>query len=69
MLENPTTAVLALSSSLAKDVLQLVAPRGVKEVRHDAGEPTHSKDPICLGDVGWGDHYGHRHHDVDVERL
>lgn len=68
MLENPTTAVLAVSSHLAKDVLQLLAPHTVKEVREHTAEPAH-KEPICLGDAGWLDHYGHRHHDVDVERL
>ncbi|TAN63409.1 MAG: hypothetical protein EPN20_09740 [Magnetospirillum sp.] len=70
MLENPTTAVLALSSHLAKDILQLLAPHDIKEVRHHTAEQqAHTTEPICLGDAGWLDHYGHRHHDVDVERL
>ncbi|MDO8606457.1 MAG: hypothetical protein Q7R40_07980 [Phaeospirillum sp.] len=68
MLENPTTAVLAVTSHLAKDILQLVAPHDAKEVRHHSVE-TVRKEPICLGDAGWLDHYGHRHGDVDVERL
>jgi len=27
------------------------------------------KDPVCLDDAGLGEHYGHRHGDVDIERL
>ena len=69
MLEHPTTAVLALGTHLAKDVLQVLAPRDVKDVRHHALEDTQMAEPVCLGDAGWLDHYGHRHHDVDVERL
>jgi hypothetical protein len=66
MLEIPTTAALAVSTHIAKDVLQVLAPRKVDEVRQHAAEQV---GPICLGDAGWCDHYGHRHHDVDVERL
>ena len=69
MFENPTVAVLALGSHLAKDVLQVLAPRDVSDVRHHVAEQAGKAEPVCLGDPGWCDHYGHRHHDVDVERL
>ena len=69
MLEIPTTAALAVGTHMAKDVLQVLAPRKVDEVRHYDTEQVQASGPICLGDVGWCDHYGHRHHDVDVERL
>ena len=69
MLENPTTAALAVGAHLAKDVLQMLAPRSVDDVRHHVVEQVMTTGPICLGDAGWCDHYGHRHHDVDVERL
>lgn len=69
MLEHPSMAALVLGSHLAKDILQLVAPSNKQEARHDVPVETEKTQPICLGDAGWLDHYGHRHLDVDVERL
>ncbi|MBI3443983.1 MAG: hypothetical protein HY055_01100 [Magnetospirillum sp.] len=69
MLQNPATAALAVTTHLTKDVLQLLAPHHGDEVRHDVAEQVKTTGPICLNDAGWLDHYGHRHHDVDVERL
>ncbi|OAN55983.1 hypothetical protein A6A04_10510 [Paramagnetospirillum marisnigri] len=69
MIENPTFAVLAASSHLATGLLQVLAPRETRDVRCEAAEKARVAQPICLGDVGWCDHYGHRHGDVDVERL
>jgi hypothetical protein len=69
MLEHPGIAALAIGNSLAKDVLQLMAPVGRQDGRQDAPVAAAPPHPICLDDVGWLDHYGHRHHDVDVERL
>jgi hypothetical protein len=56
--------MLGLTSHLARDILLLIASPGHHEVRHPEGA-----EPICLDDVSWTEHYGHRHHDVDVERL
>lgn len=64
MLHTPHSAILELTSHLAKDILQIVAVPEHHEVRHPE-----KSEPICLNDVSWTDHYGHRHHDVDVERL
>jgi hypothetical protein len=66
MLEHPSTAVLVVGSHLAKDILEVIAPPKAKDVRQSAAEALR---PICLDDAGLCDHYGHRHHDVDVERL
>lgn len=66
MLPNPSMAALVAGSHLAKDLLQLMAPAAKPETRHDAATPA---QPVCLDDAGWLDHYGHRHLDVDVERL
>lgn len=69
MLHNPAAAMLALSSHLAKDVLQLVAIGDSSDARRPTVEKIKPAEPICLSDAGWCDHYGHRHLDVDVERL
>jgi hypothetical protein len=69
MLPNPNMAALVAGTHLANDLLQLMAPSGKKEARGDSPGTPASTEPVCLGDVGWLDHYGHRHLDVDVERL
>lgn len=69
MLRNPSMAALVAGSHLAKDLVQLMAPAAKPEARHECAEKTSPAHPICLDDAGWLDHYGHRHLDVDVERL
>ncbi|WP_146747677.1 hypothetical protein [Paramagnetospirillum kuznetsovii] len=69
MLENPNAVALAVGTHLANDILQVIAPRPGKEVRQGFVEAVGPARPICLDDTGWCDHYGHRHLDVDVERL
>ena len=64
MLHTPHSAMLGLTSHLARDILLLIGDSGHHEVRQPEGV-----EPICLNDVSWTEHYGHRHHDVDVERL
>ncbi|EME70077.1 hypothetical protein H261_10359 [Paramagnetospirillum caucaseum] len=69
MLENPNVAALVVGSHLAKDILEVIAPSKAPDARHGPAEAPHPDRPICLDDAGLCDHYGHRHHDVDVERL
>ncbi|WP_096701526.1 hypothetical protein [Magnetospirillum sp. 15-1] len=68
-MENPNLAVLVVGSHLVKDILEVIAHPKTQDVRHDAAEAPRPAHPICLDDAGLCDHYGHRHHDVDVERL
>lgn len=64
MLHTPNSAMIELSSHLTRDVLLFFAAPGHPEVRHPE-----ASEPICLNDAGWTEHYGHRHCDVDVERI
>ncbi len=69
MMENPSLAALVVGSHLAKDILEVIAHPKTQDVRQGAAEAPRPARPICLDDAGLCDHYGHRHHDVDVERL
>jgi len=69
MMENPSLAALVVGSHIAKDILEVIAHPKTQDVRHEAAETPRPARPICLDDAGLCDHYGHRHHDVDVERL
>ena len=64
MLHTPHSAMFELASHLTKDVLLIIAAPEHPEVRHPE-----NAGPICLNDASWTEHYGHRHYDVDVERL
>ncbi|HIJ63789.1 MAG TPA: hypothetical protein HPQ04_13940 [Rhodospirillaceae bacterium] len=64
MLHTPHSAMLELASHLTKDVLVIFAAKDHPEVRQPG-----KTEPICLNDAGWTEHYGHRHYDVDVERI
>jgi len=64
MRHMPHSAMLEVASHLTKDVLVLFAAPERSEDRH-----SEISEPICLNDASLTEHYGHRHYDVDVERI